>query len=920
MRPLNLTISAFGPYAGKTELNLSELGTNGLYLITGDTGAGKTILFDAITFVLYGAPSGNIRETSMLRSKYADDGTDTYIEMKFSYNNQEYNVARNPAYQRPRKRGDGFTKQNADATLTYPNGKVITGNSPVTAAIRDIMGIDRSQFTQIAMIAQGDFLKLLISTTEERQAIFRQIFKTKNYEILQDRLKEEAKNLKDDYEGIQKSIEQYINGIDCDIDDVLETEVIKAKDNQLRTDSVLELISKLIERDDVKQNKINDELKDTENEISKIDTALGKAEQFNKAKNNLGEAQNNLKSESEKLISLHVSYKEAAKHQIEIEPLTAQIAKEQVQLSQYDELDKSIKEINEKNNQLNILNKKKKDLTENIKANKEKQTAWKTQLSELKNVETKKMELDGALEKAKAKKAQIEEVNALQNEGAKINKAYKDWQAKYADLQNLAEAENNFYVNINRTFLDAQAGILSKTLENGVPCPVCGSTEHPEPAQISDEAPTENDVETAKKKATKSQADATKASNETAQCKGKLESKINEIQKLVIEIFGAMPEKIKEKISDTSNELAEQISTISEEIKKEILKIKHKEEIEKNLPNLENNLVESEHVIITNDNDITRLTSEMSGIENAIKKLKENLIFETKIEAEKNIDALSEKKKQIENAIQSAKELFDAHKSLISGLETQIETLTKQLDGIESIDNEKLAEEKTIFTEKKNALSQKLMAITSRLNKNSDIKNSISERIKEISDVEERLIWVKSLSDTANGKISGKDRVKLETYVQASYFESIIQKANLRLMEMSRGHFELKRASDASNQRSQSGLELDVIDHYNASERSVKTLSGGESFMSALSLALGLADEIQSSAGGIRLDTMFVDEGFGSLDEETLSQALRVLNGLAETNQLVGIISHVPDLKEKIDKQIVVKKDRNGGSNAEIAL
>lgn len=918
MRPLKLIISAFGPYAGKTELDLKKFGTSGLYLITGDTGAGKTTLFDAITFALYGEPSGETRKTSMLRSKYAFPDADTYVEMTFAYNGNEYNIIRNPEYQRPKKRGDGFTSQKADATLIYPDGRLVTGSPQVTNAIIELIGIGRSQFTQIAMIAQGDFLKLLIASTKERQEIFRQIFQTKNYEALQYRLKNEAGSLGNQYNEIQRSIKQYIDGIVCEADDVIEIDVRKAKSTQLMIAAVLELLTKLTEQDEAKQKTEDVALKGVERKISKIDTALGKAEQDNKARTDLSKTKSDLLSASEELLELQNTYEESAKHQPEIEPLTGLIATEQGKLPQYDELNMLDKTISEKSEQLKTLHEKKDELAESIRLKKEQQRNWNDELLSLKDADTKKLQLETEQGKTKNRKLLVEGLSALLSERTKIKSTYEAAQAEYQKLRDSAEAANIIYIELNRAFLDAQAGILAGTLEDGVPCPVCGSEEHPTPVEISDEAPTEKSVETAKKKADKAQNDASDASVAAAGEKGKLESKDKEIEKASKDIFAEHPEKLKEGISAEIAKISVCMNTLSAKIEIAEQRCKRKTEIETNLPNIEKQMTGLGEAIVENQTAIATISAEIKGLVSTQNKLKATLTFATKVEAEANIRLLTNKRKQLETDISATKKNLGKHQAHISGLETQIQTLTRQLEGVEAINTEKFAKQKIELSKKKKEHTDKMTAIASRLSTNAGIKERIDERLKEVSTIEKRLKWVKALSDTANGQLSGKDKIMLETFVQASYFERIIRRANVRLMIISSGQYELKRAADASNQRSQSGFELDVIDHYNASERSVKTLSGGEAFMASLSLALGLSDEIQSASGGIRLDTMFVDEGFGSLDQDTLSQALKVLNGLADSSLLVGIISHVAELKERIDKQIVVKKEKSGGSRVEI--
>ena len=304
MRPIKLTVSAFGPYAGRTVLDLDKLGANGLYLITGDTGAGKTTIFDAITYALYGEASGDNREPSMFRSKYAEADTPTEVELVFSYAEKTYTVKRNPEYDRPKSRGDGFTTQKAEAQLQYPDGRVVTKQRDVDNAIRDIMCINRSQFLQIAMIAQGDFLKLLLAPTEDRKKIFRQIFKTQLYQDLQDRLKRESGQLNDKCEAARSSIKQYIDGISCDENDVLSIEVEKAKSGILPTTDVIDLVDRLLSQDNDKKSVIEKSISDADKKLEIVNANLGKIEAKEKAQTALEKAQNDLAAENETNLTL----------------------------------------------------------------------------------------------------------------------------------------------------------------------------------------------------------------------------------------------------------------------------------------------------------------------------------------------------------------------------------------------------------------------------------------------------------------------------------------------------------------------------------------------------------------------------------------------------------------------------------------
>ncbi len=918
MRPERLTISAFGPYAGKTELDLSALGTGGLYLITGDTGAGKTTLFDAITFALYGEPSGEIREPSMLRSKYARADVDTYVEMTFSYRGASYNIVRNPEYQRPKKRGGGWTAQKAEATLCYPDGSVVSGSQQVTQAVKELLGIGRAQFTQIAMIAQGDFLKLLLASTKERQEVFRHIFQTTPYKTLQSRLRSEADGLETQYKDIARSVEQYTEGIVLAADDARGAELRQAQDGRLSSEALLALLSALMEQDTLRRQASEAALHALEGEISAIDEALGKAAQAEKTRAEWARVQAEWVLAGEQLPQLQSKYDSAARHQPEIAPLTGQIATEQSRLPQYDALEAMGEQIRTKERELQVCETRKAALETEICQKRGEQRAWAEENAALKGVETRKLQLEIRQEADAQRKRALEGLSELLCESEALRAAHQAAQAQYQELREAADAASLTYLVCNRAFLDAQAGMLAQTLEAGAPCPVCGAREHPSPAALPKEAPTEHSVHAAKEHADGAQRAAADASAKAAGEEAKLESKERDIAKAAQALFDPAPAALREGIHAEMCRLSAQMGTRAAEIEAAEAGCRRKVQLEAQLPQAEERVNQLREAITEQETALAALTAQRHALTSARSEQEASLPFSTKAEAEAAVAQLEAQKQRLEERIRNAKEALDGHKVRMGSLDAQMQTLRASLEDAQPLELTALAEQKSLCLARKRAHTEDFAAIVSRLSANGDIHARILARIRESAALEERLIWMKALSDTANGSISGKDKLTLETFVQISYFERIIRRANLRFMLMSSGQYELKRAADAGDQRSQSGLELQVIDHYNATERSVKTLSGGESFMASLSLALGLSDEIQSASGGIRLDAMFVDEGFGSLDQETLSHALRVLNDLAESHLLVGIISHVAELKERIERQIVVTKERGGGSRVEI--
>lgn len=921
MRPLKLTISAFGPYAEKTVLNLGEFGEKGLYLITGDTGAGKTTIFDAITYALYGEASGENREPSMFRSKYADSNTPTEVELDFLYGGQKYTVKRNPEYERPKSRGDGFTTQKADALLYCPDGKVITKPREVDSEIRNIMGINRNQFLQIAMIAQGDFLKLLLAPTEDRKKIFRQIFKTEFFEELQEELKRKSGTLNEECNLLMSNLKLHIDSILVGEDDILSSQVLKAKSGEMPMKEVLSTVQKLIVQDKVIKEDTQNKQNNIEKELEVISNNLGKIEGMEKLENALREA----KLKHSKIIEHLKTAKEIFETEElkcpEIEKLKKEKTKIETELHKYDELYNLANETKSLSYKINQQNKSIEEKENNLYQKEKEIDSFKSELAALKDVVAEKEKLNS--QKEKIQHAQIEITTLSDNieNYHSINVVLKSLQKEYEETSLKAEMAKQKYDNMNKSFLDEQAGIIAETLKEGMPCPVCGSTSHPTPAKKSYDAPTKDEVEKAKHYAynaqkmqqEKSEECFVKKSEAIAVKKG-IDNKIGLLWQNIS--FEDAEKQIKDKKSSLIIELSE-LETKIEDIKK---KIKRKEELEDEIPKRE----KAAQILKGELEEIKRqkvsYETTFNEKQQQFDKEKSKLNFNSKQDAYEYCNKLESKIKTAENNLITAHRDYEITNTEAEKLNATIEELRARLSDDSHLNKENEVSKKAYYLAEKTELQSKLQEIINRLSANEKALKNMSNEYQILSKREEEFQWVKALSNTANGNISGKEKIMLETYVQISYFDRIIARANIRLMIMTGGQYELIRKLTADNNRSQSGLDLNVIDHYNGTVRSVKTLSGGESFKASLSLALGLSEEIQSSAGGVKLDTMFVDEGFGSLDEDSLSQAMNALMQLADGNRLVGIISHVADLKNKIDKQIIVKKEPSGGSRALIKV
>ncbi len=920
MRPIKLTLSAFGPYAGTSVLNLDELGTSGLYLITGITGSGKTTIFDAITYALYGEPSGDTREVSMFRSKYADAETPTEVELVFSYAGKIYKVKRNPEYERPKARGEGLTKQKAEAVLEYPDGRIVTKERDVTRAIEGIMGINRKQFMQISMIAQGDFLKLLHASTDDRIKIFRQIFKTDLYDSLQNKLKQETGELGKQCESERDSIRQYVGGIACDEDNALIIDVRKAKAELLPTDEVASLIDRLIEEDGTKYDELQESIKKYEGDLELVNANLGKIEEHEKVKLLLEQTELALDQEQKRQDVLQAAFDKEVKRIPLRESLATNRAKLEAEYPRYESFAKLGQEIAEAEDAIS----KKEDSLADDKAQYEKDAAafetLKKEYEGLEGAGAGREKLANSLDKAVARQGKLQSCADAYDESCELDEELEGLQQDYIKAAGESEEAARNYEAKNRAFLDEQAGIIAETLQEGIACPVCGSTEHPCIAKKSEAAPTEAQLKAARQAAElarKKAEDASRACNTT---KVKLDAKAKELEKLAKELWPDSTPELEDRLADEQESLADSIAALKESIAIEEKRVTRREELAKTLPEIERKLNTRKTELSNRDADLKSEQSALGEKKKQYDAEKGNLFFSNKAEAEEKVKSLEKQIDEMKKAHDNAQTALQQSKEVISGHESSIKSLKDQLKSDCELDKDAELNKKADIETKKSEDDAKSKAIHTRIETNKQALGNIRAKSTSLSELEKRYAWMKSLSNTANGNISGKEKIMLETYIQMTYFDRIIERANSRLMTMSGGQYELKRRREAENNRSQSGLDLDVIDHYNGTERSVKTLSGGEAFKASLSLALGLSDEIQASAGGVKLDTMFVDEGFGSLDDDSLDQAMRALSGLADGNRLVGIISHVGELKNRIDKQIIVTKDKSGGSKATIVV
>lgn len=917
MRPLKITMSAFGPYAGEVTLDMQKLGKSGIYLITGDTGAGKTTVFDAISYALYGEASGNYRENTTLRSKYASADTPTFVELEFEYNNEIYKINRNPEYPRPNKRGEGFTKQSANAELVMPDGSVITKIKEVSAKVEEIIGINKNQFSQIAMIAQGDFRKLLNCETNERSKIFRKIFKTEPYHNIEIKLSSLFNELKRNREKEKSGIEQYINQLKCNENDTLSLELERAKSGDVLIEDVIKLAGEIINKDTLEYTKTQKNIESINEEIEKINSNIKLYENQEATKKAYAKASAKLEELKTKRNECEKAYKSAEAQREKLDDLTRKINLINSKMPKYDELKSLENSISEKTQSFeksnNSLKLKQQEITLLEKEIDEKSKA----LEEVKGADLLVQKLTVQKEEIKKKAEALKELKTEIDRCKTEQKNLKNAQSFAKSALDEYGALENEYNQIYIAFFNEQAGIIADELKDGEPCPVCGSTSHPNLARKSENAPSQADVESAQNLVKKAQEKADKARDTASALKSRFDEIAANVKSAAKKLFGT-DDNVFDDYNSNINALKKEYDDTLALLKTANEKLNLYQKLDKEIPKIQEKQKSLSDEISTLNTQKASDEAFISENTKRVTSIKSELDFESADIAKDKLKEYTTLSNDIKNAIEKSKNDFDDIKSKYDTQKGTKASLEKALKEFKEIDLASLKEKSLKLNEYKKDVDKTAKSLYSRIESNKLLVDNISEKRDILKGYDDKYVWLKALSETANGDISGKEKITLETFVQMTYFDSIIRKANIRLLTMSDGQYELVRRSDAETLKKNEGLALDVIDHFNGSSRSVSTLSGGESFMASLCLALGLSDEIQSSNGGIKLDTMFVDEGFGSLDGEALDRALSALTSLSQGNRLVGIISHVDALCDRIDNKIVITKDRTIGSNAQI--
>lgn len=1062
MKPLKLTISAFGPYAGLQEIDFTALKEQ-IFVISGPTGSGKTTIFDAISYALFGEPSGSSRDRDSLRSDFAQAETETFVELQFELRGKVYKIKRSPQQEQKKLRGEGYTIRNADAELLMSDGSLITRISNVDEKINSLLGINKSQFKQIVMLPQGEFRKLLESDSNEREIIFRKIFGTEAFAEIQKRLENESKELYKCVHDIKTQIDTVIKHFDCGDNEELEERrssqnvnidlfiegMKELSDNDNKElgllNSQLEIITAkqgILKEEIAKGNEINKKFKDKELISKEYEEAFARTNEFKQKEINLEFArkalqineidQQYLKSKHDNEIK--VSELSNAKQGLETNIKNYQISKDKFELEkkkepikkqyeaemsllnnmlpkiiQYDKSVKASEAVKAKNIEIiNTLEKEQKNLELTKKSYKEQEET----LKQLYITESECIKLDKQISDNKKHLIDLDSINKLISSYIEQldlleekRTDFKEFDLRFVDFRNNLEQLEDSYIR-------GQAGILAKTLKESVPCPVCGALEHPKPANVVDNIPSEEQLKNLKEQFSDLNEQRTNKLSTISELTGNIESKKLEINNKLIDIEYIKSNKINtlDDIEENGTEsecgladknldifskssldvIEKNIINKGKKLKAETISIKatYKDKLEfvNNKNQLETIYKETADKIDMLEKSINNLnleklstSEEFARLSTATLSIEEEVPEELRSIAKLNAK-LDEKKKAIEKVeadIKKAESTFELAKETLSNsekevavktsslnenieesarldkllyeklveagfkdyanflemkksqsdiiiLEKEINTYNQKLKSLKDMfarledetkgltlkDIEELTSKYNLLIEEQKNLQNKQNVVYSRSTNNQKSLNQLNNYLLKIKSLEDKYRIVGDLNRVARGE--NAQRLTFERYVLAAYFDEIIIAANQRLQKMTGSRYLLKRKEDKSKGRAQQGLELEVFDNYTGKARHVKTLSGGEGFKASLSLALGLADIVQSYSGGISLDTLFVDEGFGSLDAESLDSAIQCLVDIQKTGRLVGVISHVSELKERIKSILEICPNKEG--------
>lgn len=1044
MKPTKLTLSAFGPFSDLVELDLTQLDGQGLFLITGDTGAGKTTLFDAICFALYGEVSGPYRPVEHLRSDFAVPNTQTFVQLEFVHRGKPYTLKRNPAYERPKLRGSGTVKEKPDAQLILPGEPPVQGVRQVNAAVRELLGIDCPQFKQVGMIAQGEFMKLLNASTDEREGILRQVFATQKYQDLTHALQVAASDAKEACKTQNLLMLERFHQVDCPETSAQKEGIVNLKraENPALLPQMQAALAALLEEDRAELARLEPALERAKQDLERATrleeqakTAEGTRQRLAAKRTELTQLQDKapeMQQREEAFRRSEAALKQVkpladradgaaaaeAKANRELQALAPRLEQAQqneaAALARLEQAKAAQPEVEDLKQKLTLLEQQLPLYHQHQEAAKalaalEAQT--KTAEADLNDVkqaaETSEQALGQThreLDELKEVPLQLEQIRNRYKDLTGVKNALANWQAAAEEERTAAEnlhTAQEIYTKKQETFQqaeahaaglrrrldDCRAGLLARDLSEGMPCPVCGAVHHPAPAALPAEPVTEADLKAAEdaREAARGEKDqAMKESGSSSAAYNAAQEHTARQWKLFAEHWqeqaltpplppeGPAPEpaqlgkalanaladckaegrqlreyddrrkKLEDLLPDqeeaarTEAEKRDTLQTALADLKAQTASAKAKaDQLAQGLDwpseqaalnqkaeweDRHKALLKEQTAAQTAYDDVQRELNSLTT-----EKAKKSAVLKEKAaQAQASARELDEILRKLafadradyeaalstEEGLKAEREELDQYQNNLHKAEAAVATLEKEAANqpqpaapLPQLEEQRLAADRTV-----NELNKTNNTVSARQTANQAIADALNRIAKESEQARHKADLLNYLYNTVKGKQAGKVNLSFEAYIQAYYFERVVEAANRRFEAMSEGRYLLRRRDDSVSISGKNALVLDVLDHYTGKLRPVSSLSGGESFKAALCLALGLSDVIQAGSGGVEIDALFVDEGFGTLDEASLDKALEVLLGLAGPGKMVGVISHVPELKDRITRQIVLKK------------
>ena len=897
MRPELLTMQAFGPYKDLTTIDFTKLDDHGIYLLTGPTGAGKTMIFDAIMYALYQTGSGEYRnKEDTFRNRNVPIDVKPFVRLTFSVLNKRYTIERTLRYKAKKD------NKNLTDVKVYlkdeSNNQLYTNLKEVNDKIIEIIGVDKNQFVQICMIAQGEFKKILNAKTQDRILIFRKLFNSEKYNELQDAILDDYLGLRRKHDDLTLSLYSVLQNVEIDDRDELLSKY-------LLSDKVDELLNKQIAKDRIKVDSDSEKAKLIDKQLVDIDISINKALQLKKDQEEINKQKLLINDLNNQRMQVNEELNKFNSNDELIVSIDEQINKINNDLNAYKQLDDLNKKLNSINISIDNTSKKLNKLNDDKQLNDKEIMKLEKIIDDNSDIEAKSLKHSQLLKEWMQQKdvyqKYISDKKILDNDELLLNNKQGIFQDKY----NIYLANKALYDKEYDRFLCNQAGILAKDLKDGEACPVCGSTSHVRLAKILDDVYSYEKLDELKKIVEVQSNECLQLSRDIASISAKIKMAKETLDSIVVSDIDEINSNIK---SLNALLLADKKNND-----------KYKDALNK-LPLLKENGDKLNGLINDNSHMLVKLISDKDNVGVYYQDIKSKLSYDCLDSANKMLNKLKEQKKQILDNIRSLQEKIIGIDNSISASKAIISTLQSKLADSKVFDIDKLNASKNELNKLKSELNNEIKNTYSILDKNIKILNNIKPIYLDINANEDKLQLISKINDTINGR-SGKEsgKIKLETYVQMKFLDEILIKCNLRLMAMTNDQYSLCRHKEADNRQSQTGLDIDVIDHYNNSIRPVSSLSGGESFKASMALALGLSDEIQASSK-IKLETLFIDEGFGTLDDESLEAMMNILADLSNSNKLIGIISHVEQLKQRIDKQIVVSKDSHGNSKVKMVI